>query len=476
MTSLLQAQARQIKQLTKKQQQAELDKANAEAANLAKNKYLSGVSHELRTPLNVIMGYAQLLENNTDTSDPNYPSYSLIRKNSEHLSHLIEGILEFSAIEAGKLRVQMDVIDLQQLITQIEQMFTTQAKQKNLDFKTNITSHLPQYVKTDGKRLKQILFNLLSNAIKFTDYGYVNFSVHYRNQIATIEVADTGCGISNDQFENIFKPFERVENLTKNIPGTGLGLTIAKLLTELLGGELTVKSEPSEGTVFTLKLMLSAQSTTTNPTSINLKTTQQKHRILIVDDVAEHRELLENMLRVYGFKIDLAEHPKRARELIKQNTYDLAFFDIAMPQENGWQLASWCRKQHHTFKIVMVSANPRDKDQQHQSHHQAYITKPIHITNLLTTVKQLLQLDWEVQPTETQPKVDDTVTETVKINRKDRLTLQQLIDIGHINGIEKHLKTMQDNQMITTEHYQHLMKPLQQLNLKKLATLIGIDD
>ncbi len=468
---------KQNQQLHKQQQIAEQEKAHAEAANLAKNKYLSGVSHELRTPLNVIMGYAQLLENNTATTDPNHQSYHLIRKNCEHLSHLIEGILEFSAIESGKLRVQSEVIDLQQLLNQIEQMFASQAQQKNLRFETNISQHLPQLVKTDGKRLKQILLNLLSNAVKFTEQGFVHLTVKYRNQIATFEVADSGCGIANEQLEQIFNPFERIEQAGKKIPGTGLGLTIAKLLTELLGGELTVNSEPRKGTVFTLKLMLSAQSSQNDQNEIQVKTSPHNHRLLIVDDVKAHRELLQTMLKPYGFVIDLAEHANQAKTLIGQNPYDLAFFDIAMPAEDGWQLADWCREQQHTFKIVMVSANPRDKEITRQPNHHAYITKPIQINNLLTTLNRLLNLGWEVNSNkQTDNHSGHAKVKTIKINRSDRLVLQQLIEIGHINGIEKHLKAMQDKQQINKAEHQQLTEAVKQLNLTQLANLIGLND
>lgn len=464
-------------QLQQQQNRAEQDKINAEAANLAKNKYLSGVSHELRTPLNVIMGYAQLLENNAKKNDPKLQSYHLIRKNCEHLSHLIEGILEFSAIESGKLRVQSEVIDLQQLLTQIQQMFFTQAEQKNLKFETDIAKNLPQFVKTDGKRLKQVLLNLLSNAVKFTEQGFVRLTINYRNQIATFEVADSGCGIEGELLERIFNPFERVEQKGKNIPGTGLGLTIAKLLTELLGGELTVMSESGKGTVFTLKLMLSAQSSQIVQKQTQVKTSPHNHRLLIVDDVKEHRELLKTMLAPYGFLIDLAAHSNQAKALIKQYPYDLAFFDIAMPEEDGWQLAAWCREQQYTFKIVMVSANPRDKQSPGQANHQAYITKPIQINNLLTTLNHLLNLGWEVNSSK-QTDSDNTQAKvkTIVIKRSDRMALQQLIEIGHINGIEKHLKAMHDKQTITAQEHMQLTDAVKQLNLTQLTTLLGLND
>lgn len=476
-------QKRQLaKQLSQQEQQtqyfkrlnsnAEAAKSAAEAANLAKNKYLSGISHELRTPLNVIMGYAQLLENCAEAADPNLTKYQLIKKNCEHLTHLIEGILEFSAIESGKLKVQSDVVDLSQLLAQISQMFASQASQKNLTFKADISKNLPQFVKTDPKRLKQILFNLLSNAVKFTQQGQIKFSVHYRNQIATFVVHDSGCGIEAEHIDRIFQPFERVEQNHNHVPGTGLGLTIANLLTELLGGELTVTSQVGQGTEFTLKLMLSAQVFQKSFDTINLKTDQQKHRLLLVDDVAEHRDLMTNILSPYGFAIDQAANTKEAKTLIKKHSFDLAFFDIAMPDENGWQLAAWCRKQQLNFKIVMVSANPRDNDPQRHPNHQAYLAKPIQINQLLATINHLLNLGWEISTT-AEPIINHKV---IKLSRNDRMALKQLIEIGHINGIENYLHTMHDKQLISRDEHKQLLDPVQQLNLKQFSHMAGIDD
>ncbi len=414
-------QANAINQYKKQQQMAEIAQSNAEAANQAKNKYLSGISHELRTPLNVIMGYAQLLENKTATDDANYQSFHLIRKNCEHLTHLIEGILEFSAIESGKLRVQSDVIDLPRLLHQMIHMFSSQATQKGLKFKQNISPHTPQFVRTDAKRLKQILFNLLSNAIKFTQHGHVTFDVKYRSQIATFSIKDSGCGINKHDTDRIFQPFERLQTSNQNTTGTGLGLTIANLLTELLGGELSVKSTTGKGSVFTLKLMLSAQNT---PAQANQTVVEPQkhnsHKILLVDDIEEHRNLMLNILQPYGFDLLTADSAEKAKKLIKEHDFDLLLLDVSMPIENGWSLAQWCREHEHTCQICMVSANPRDNGPHRQPHHQAYLAKPIQVNQLLTVINHLLKLGWEPTAKEIHQKQH---INNIKIKRKDRILL-----------------------------------------------------
>jgi len=473
-TAQLQKHKAQLSQFKRQQQLAEDAQSSAEAANLAKNKYLSGISHELRTPLNVIMGYAQLLENKSASDDPNQQSYHLIRKNCEHLTHLIEGILEFSAIESGKLKVQSDVIDIKQLLTQICHMFASQASQKNISFQSNISTHIPQFVKSDPKRLKQILINLLSNAIKFTHKGGVVFDVSYRHQVATMVITDTGCGIKTDDLERIFQPFERIESTAINTVGTGLGLTIAKLLAELLGGELTVKSRPEQGSEFTLKLMLSAQVEPKISQVVKMAPNSlHRHKILIVDDMVEHRQLTQNILQPYGFEILTTKDAASAKTLINNHLFDLLLLDVAMPNEDGWSLAQWVRAQGNPVKICMLSANPRDNDPQRHPHHQAYLAKPIHINQLLTVVSQLLQLDWEAS---TQSIESPTVLSDFKLKRKDRLALNQLLEIGHINGIENYLKVMHDNELLSQSELNHLLEPIKQLNLSYFSQIITNHD
>jgi len=461
-------QLNDIKTLNQKAQQAQAD---AEAANQAKSRYLSGISHELRTPLNVIMGYAQLLESQAKSNHPKLRSYQLIRQNCEHLTHLIEGLLEFSAIEAGKLTVQSDTFDIKQTINQLTHMFEPQAKQKGLAFKTSIAEHLPQFVKTDKKRLQQILNNLLSNAIKFTNHGKVELNVTYRNQVATFAIQDTGCGIEANDIERIFQPFERIESPQRQVSGTGLGLTITQLLAELLGAELTVHSTPQKGSLFTLKIMLSAQTSETHDNAIDIQPLNNSHQsILLVDDVSEHRELVYQILAPLGFDIKTANGAATAKEKIKKHPIDLAILDVAMPQENGWQLAEWIRANGYTFKIMMLSANPRDNNPQRHKHHQAYLSKPIQIQELLSQINQLLNLGWaqSIQPTNSA-----AVNQNIKLRHKDKLAIAELADIGHVNGIQNYLENMYKSGQLTEPELVQLTQPLRQLNLKQFSQLIG---
>ncbi len=457
-----------LNKTTQLQLQSDVAKSDAIAANLAKNRYLSGISHELRTPLNVIMGYAQLLENQTSDDDRHHEKYTLIRHNCEHLAHLIEGILEFSAIESGKLKVKLETGNLQDLLNQIIVMFSHQAEQKGLNFSSKIDPQLPHTVKTDHKRLQQILLNLLNNAIKFTDTGGIEFNITYRNQVATFSIKDTGRGIEQTDLSRIFEPFERIEHTNKPTKGTGLGLPITRLLVDLLGGELQVSSQINHGSVFTVKMMLAAPFSQNQarydlePPQVIDQQLNSKHPILVVDDEPSHRELLVEILTPLQFNISTAANAKQAQELINNQHFSLAIIDVAMPETNGWQLATWLKIHAPKTKIMMLSANPRDVEASSDNPYDAYLTKPLKIKALLHNIKQLLALQWQ----QTQPTSSKKTTATaVNLPAEHLNALMNMLEIGHINGIESYLTKLKQQQVINHQQHQQLLRPIKHMNL-----------
>ncbi len=467
----------QLQQLTAQQVISDAAKADAEAANQAKNRYLSGISHELRTPLNVIMGYAQLLENQTEHNDPNKEKYTLMRHNCEHLAHLIEGILEFSAIESGKLKVQQDEFNMHELLDNLSLMFKTQAEQKGLKFETELAANMPKRVKADQKRLQQILINLLSNAIKFTDHGYIQFHTTFRNQVASFTIKDSGCGIKSDDLQRIFKPFERVQHDQKHVTGTGLGLSITQLLVDLLGGDIQVNSTPGAGSEFIFKIMLSAQTdvseTLTKEQPNQPDASHPGYTLLLVDDEPTHRDLIANILAPYGFNMLHAEHGEAAQQIVNNladgEFIDLAMLDVSMPGMSGWELAAWLKQHAPATKIMMLSANPRDMESnQHQSH-EAYLTKPIKINQLLNQLNLLLKLGWrQASPT---PK-HETKELQLTLNTEHITALLNMVDIGHISGIENYLQQLYADELLSEADYLHLLKPIKHANLNIFKQLI----
>lgn len=484
-TKLLKAQLKlaEIKAVDKKNAVANQQKTpQSMTASAAKTRYLSGISHELRTPLNVIMGYAQLLEKQATETDPNKDKFALMRHNCEHLNHLIEGILEFSAIEAGKLKVQFEVIDLQDLINQLSTMFNHQCEQKGLTFTCQIDPKLPKSVKTDLKRLQQILINLLSNAIKFTATGQIEFSVTYRNQVATFSIKDSGRGIEAGDLERIFEPFERIEQADKPIKGTGLGLPITRLLVDLLGGELTVSSQVNQGSHFSVKMMLApvsglnrmhstqhANEINDNPTTTNQQQPINLQPILVVDDKKSHRELLAEILQSKQLKLLTAADAMQAQSMIQEQTYALAIIDVSMPEIDGWQLATWIRTNAPKTKIMMLSANPRDVEASLNNPYDVYLTKPVKINQLMNDINHLLNLGWH-QPH--QNPLQTNHAEKIKLPSQHRSALINMLEIGHINGIENYLKQLVEQQVINQQQHQQLSHPVKDMNFNAFKKII----
>ncbi len=380
----------------------------ANVANRAKSRYLSGVSHELRTPLNTILGYAQLMESSSNTDPKNRKIATVIKRSSEHLSEVIEGLLEISKIEARKLDLRKDKVDLHTLINQLEAMFQEQAIAKNIKFKVIFQTKIPSFVSVDEKRLRQVLLNLLSNAIKFTHYGKVELYVNYRNQVAQFIIKDTGIGIAPKDQERIFEPFERVSPTSvqnKTVSGTGLGLSISRLMIEMMGGELKLTSQLEVGTEFILKLFLPSVSLSRTEQALRQKQLQpimnahihQEKHIMVVDDESNHRNLMKDLLQPMGFNVILAESGRQALDLLAQHSIDLFLLDISMPDMNGWQLVKEIRQLGNKRPIIILSADPYSKEQLEQKNTDidAYLNKPIYFEKLLKQLQLSLNLQWD---------------------------------------------------------------------------------
>ncbi|MBU2408101.1 MAG: hybrid sensor histidine kinase/response regulator, partial [Gammaproteobacteria bacterium] len=231
-------------------------KQTADQANQAKSRYISAISHELRTPLNSILGYAQLMGEDTAVPPHRQQAVAVIKRGGEHLLSLIEGTLDIAHIEAGKLTLQARPMRFADVMGELADMFELQAAEKGLAFRFEPAGDLPDVVRADERRVRQIVINVLGNAIKFTASGQVTLRLRHAREFAVIEVEDTGPGMSAEELDHIFEPFERGATSNRSSPGAGLGLTIAKMLVDLMGGEMSVQSTPGVGSVFRLRLFL----------------------------------------------------------------------------------------------------------------------------------------------------------------------------------------------------------------------------
>jgi signal transduction histidine kinase/CheY-like chemotaxis protein/purine-cytosine permease-like protein len=420
-------------------------KETAEAANRAKSRYVVGLSHELRTPLNAVLGYAQILERDETIRPPRQSAIKVIKRSADHLSGLIDGLLDISKIEAGRLQVYSNEINIQDFLDQIVEMFGLQAQAKGLEFEHERARSLPQYVRTDEKRLRQILVNLLSNAIKFTDEGKVRFEVGYRSQVATFTVSDTGRGIAEKDLSRIYEPFQRGEaESIRPMPGLGLGLTITQLLTNTLGGEIAAASTKGEGSIFKVRLMLSAVERPNTAPAAEKKIvsyTGPRRTLMVVDDNEDHRDLMRELLVPMDFVVLTANSGPDCLTLIDGVTPDLFLVDISMPGMSGWQLVAKLREIGQTAPIIMLSANIGDSSgaSSGDEGHNDAIAKPVDIRRLADKLAAHLGLVW-VYERDASPAVPASPRKPIKSPGTSHVEdLLRLGEIGYVRGIEAKL-------------------------------------
>ncbi|WP_442909542.1 hybrid sensor histidine kinase/response regulator [Hydrogenophaga sp.] len=389
----------------------------AEQANQAKTRYISTISHELRTPLNSILGYAQLLQEDTGMAPHRAQAIRVINRGGEHLLSLIEGTLDIARIESGKLALDVRPMAFAGAMREVAGMFELQASAKGLHFVFETGSRLPDTVRADEKRLRQILINLLGNAVKFTHTGQVRLRVTHAREMAQFEVHDTGPGMRAQDLERVFEPFARGQNEAAApgpSTGTGLGLTIAKMLTDLMGGEMTVRSAPGEGSVFTVRLFLPEVHGAVLPRPLALPNhigfEGARRRVLVVDNEEADRELIQRWLEPLGFEVMLATSGLDALALLEglqpgeAGAPDAVFMDLAMPGIDGWETMRRLRASGWgAVPLAIVSANAFDKGLDNDLGHRAqdFFVKPVRRDDLLGWLGQRLQLAWiELPPAE----------------------------------------------------------------------------
>jgi PAS domain S-box-containing protein len=364
--NLLEQQTRHSQELAIQNHALQKAKLEAETANRAKSHFLSKMSHELRTPLNAILGFSQMMTRNPCVPTEQLEYIEIINRSGEHLLDLINDILSMAKIEAGQAALHESCFDLYYLFTSLEEMFLLKAAAKGLKLKIERTLNVPQYVQTDEGKLRQVLTNLLSNAIKFTTHGSVTLRVMGNKEggqggaggvissstpdsrlptpySLIFQVEDTGSGIAEHELSTIFDPFVQTQTGRQSMQGTGLGLAITKQFVRLMGGDITVSSQPGKGTTFTFDIQLllvsSASEKTISSTRrvIGLESNQPTYRILVVEDVRVNRQLLIKMLSPLGFEVREAENGQQGIDLWQSWKPHLIFMDMQMPVMDGYE-------------------------------------------------------------------------------------------------------------------------------------------
>jgi signal transduction histidine kinase/CheY-like chemotaxis protein/purine-cytosine permease-like protein len=424
------------------QSQAEEARRVAELANQAKSRYISAISHELRTPLNSILGYAQLMGEDASVPLHRKQAVSVIRRGGEHLLSLIEGTLDIARIESGKLTLQIRPMRFADGMHEIASMFELQAAAKGLKFNFDVQGVLPEVVRADEKRLRQIIINLLANAIKFTPSGQVTFRLRHAREIATVEIEDTGPGLTVEELAQIFEPFERGESAGPGVPGAGLGLTIANMLTTLMGGELSAASAPAGGALFRVRLFLpeAHASTLALPMKSPAPSRRQgfvgpPRRVLVVDNEETDRELLVRLLEPLGFELRVASDGHDALDLLATGYQpDAILMDLAMPGIDGWETIRRARRLGLAgAAIAIVSANAFDKGLDNDAGVAAddFVLKPVRHSELLDWLERRLGLVWtELAPPAAAPPLD-----LIRPAASALEALRELASLGYYRGI-----------------------------------------
>jgi signal transduction histidine kinase/CheY-like chemotaxis protein len=450
----------------------------AESANMAKSRYIIGLSHEIRTPLNSIYGYAQLLERSPDEPPPN--AVKVIRRSAEHLSSLIDGLLDISRIEGGVLKLNRNRLNFTEFLDQLEDMFRLQAASKGIEFRCTRAAYLPTMVHTDEKRLRQILINLLSNAVKYTSQGHAALAVRYRNQVAEFEVSDTGMGIAPEDHERVFRPFERGSGAeVRAIPGTGLGLTITRLLTEVMGGEIRLASEPGKGTTFTVRLQLSeAMQDVKAELSRHIRGyAGPRRKLLVVDDDPAHVEFMRGLLVPLGFVFDAVYTGARALDAAKAMQPDLIMVDLSLPDMTGWQVLEGMRADEGLSRVpvLVVSANAHEyAPGSAQALHDGFVMKPVDAAVLFEALRARLRMEWtyghEAAAPEQEPSVAPEVRDRIGTHLEE---LWQLGLIGHVRGIQSRLREFEAAEPGAAPLVQALRGMVERFDMKRYMKAIG---
>ena len=483
---------------------SELQKAKiaAEAANHAKSEFLANMSHELRTPLNGILGYAQIMQRDKNVAPKQQDRVGIIHQCGSHLLTLINDILDLSKIEAGKLELSPKDFHLTSFLEGVVEICRIKAEQKEITFRFQVLNKLPTAVYTDEKRLRQVLLNLLGNAIKFTDSGSVTFKVgaidaspreeeieekipllnpqlttNNQQQITNnqqpkttkirFQVEDTGVGMTPEQLEKIFLPFEQVGDRDRKSEGTGLGLSISLKIVQLMGSKLEVESTPGVGSKFWLDLDLPEALYWMTSATVKSKTNiigyqGARQKILVVDDRWENRSVIVNFLQPLGFQLIEASDGKEGLEKAIEFDPDLIITDLVMPVMDGFEMTRQLRKLPEFQEKIIIGSSASvfnfNRQQSWESGCKDFIPKPIQAEELLEKLQNYLGLQWIYEEDELElvkdsaarastsshqgtisagePKTD--IQSEIRVPPPEQLTaLCAAIEIGDFDAIEE---------------------------------------
>lgn len=445
-------------------------KLAADAANQAKSEFLANMSHELRTPLNGILGFAQVLEGSPNMTAKNLEGVGIIYQCGSHLLMLINDILDLSKIEARKLDLVVTTVHLPNFLYGVTEICGIGAEQKGIAFNVLISDRLPLAIEVDEKRLRQVLINLLGNAIKFTDSGGVTFKVEVlgtgdkgdkeNTQSPTLkirfQIEDTGIGMSPDQLEKIFLPFEQVGKAGQRSEGTGLGLAISQRIAALMESQIQVQSHLGEGSLFWLDLtvsvplehdwyggVMSPMGYAPTPQKIT-EIRGSAPQILIVDDDRNHCSMLTSLLQEIDCRTLEATDGKHGLQMAIEHNPDVILLDLAMPNMDGFELMVHLQgnPQTSSIPIIVSSASVFESNRQRslEAGATAFLPKPLQINELLDRLRELLGVEWMYA--QSSPQQSSLKDKWVLPSQDVLQQLYHLAMMGDISAIEGMLREL----------------------------------
>ncbi|MGF1521815.1 MAG: response regulator [Leptolyngbyaceae cyanobacterium] len=459
--------------------QLETAKTAAEVASQAKGAFLASMSHELRTPLNAILGFSQILSRDRSFKTEQQQQLTIIHRSGEHLLNLINDVLEMSKIEAGKMTLTLDRVNLHTLLEDLHAMLGLKADAKGIQLMLDLAPDLPTYVEADPSKLRQVLINLLGNAVKFTAAGTVKLKVSCRAlpsssddtqnsskaaiQAVTFAVEDTGPGIASNELDSVFEAFTQTETGRRSQKGTGLGLAISYQLVQLMEGTLQVASQVGAGSRFWFEIPLRVMSVGAIPQTdkwvLALAAGQPRYRVLVVDDVAELRLLLMRMLDEVGFEVQEAENGRAAIACWQTWHPHLILMDWQMPVMDGETATRQIRRSAGgtTPKIIAISAGVFDESQQalKAAGCDDLILKPFTEATLFETIAQHLPVQYRyAEQSAAQPEQPTPLQTTSQAVSRETLldTLQAVMPLQWLSDFYQAVSILDAEDGLTLIH------------------------
>ena len=426
----------------------------------AKSIFLASMSHELRTPLNAIIGYSQILIAGQRVDDETRKTLNLVLNSGRHLLMLINRVLDLSKIEAGKLELDERSVNPKSLFNELIQIFEIERAKYSVKLHSSVDPELPKAVRLDPDKLTQVVTNITVNAFKYGEGRDVRLEVQHDSgaNALVIKVEDSGAGMTDEQVARLFMPFEQANNKSD---GAGLGMAIVKELVGLMGGQLYVDSKPQQGTRVTLNLPytpveddgLSLTDMSKLPSAIVGGLTPS---VLVVDDNAQNRQFLADLLQPIGFVITEAADGLAAQSLLKQSRFDLIITDLVMPEVDGFELVSWIRNSLSDSQtpIIVASASAFYDDQIRSLSAGAnqFMPKPVDPFELLGRVAKLLNFEFAEDESvtdranEANSVIDSVIDWQEPTNQSLRRAMLDAANLGQMQKIEQLLESIQDEQ------------------------------